>query len=247
MIFFLVGRESLERERERESLERERERLLPSFSLFACFSSICFSSCRCFSTLRAFSTFVNDDFFFCFYFYHAREVFKQSLQIQSQKNELISCSAAPAPAPPDSPLPIFPSPQPQTSERHPRSISVTKKTSAADATCFSVLPCGRASTLGLASAMPETATRAKPAVEKSLEERVAGAAALAAVELLMFFFFGEEAEEGWKEREKQGREGRRRRRRRRRRRQIRTLPTHPKPDAFRLIECIFAFDSNAAR
>ena len=156
-------------------------------------------------------------------------------------------AAAPAPAPPDSPLPIFPSPQPQTSERHPRSISVTKKTSAADATCFSVLPCGRASTLGLASAMPETATRAKPAVEKSLEERVAGAAALAAVELLMFFFFGEEAEEGWKEREKQGREGRRRRRRRRRRRQIRTLPTHPKPDAFRLIECIFAFDSNAAR
>lgn len=81
--------------------------------------------------------------------------------------------AAAAPAPPDSPpLPIFPRPQPHTSDRHPRSISVAKKTSAADATCFSVLPCGRASTFGFARAMPERATRAKPAVEKSLEERV---------------------------------------------------------------------------
>lgn len=87
-----------------------------------------------------------------------------------------AAAAVPFPA-----APIFPRPQPQTSDRHPRSSSVTKKTSAADATCFSVLPCGKASILGLASAMPETATRAKPAVDKSLEERGVGA------ELPVFF------------------------------------------------------------
>ena len=91
-----------------------------------------------------------------------------------------------APAAADSLIaPRFPSPQPQTSERHPRSSNVTKKTSAAEATCFSVLPCGRASTFGLARAMPETATRVKPAVEKSLEERVA---VVVVVELLKVFF-----------------------------------------------------------
>ena len=47
-----------------------------------------------------------------------------------------------------------------------------------------MLPSGKASTLGLAKATPETVTRAKPAVEKSLEGRVA-------VETVLFLFFFE--------------------------------------------------------
>ena len=114
-------------------------------------------------------------------------------------------AAAAAEAALSPPLPILPIPKPHTRDRQDRSITVTKKTSAADATCFSVLPCGSASTFGFASAIPETATRAKPAVEKSFEARVAVGAGV--VELFVCCEAEEEEEEEVeKEREKQKRD-----------------------------------------